>query len=138
MSRLDQYNVTVSIDGTNYGTFDKMTGGAIDSEELKYRPGAMGAEISLGGPVTVSNITVSRLYVLNRDHGFVPAWKGKVGKGVVTVTKQPLDINRAPFGNPIVYSGTLKTLTLPEPDSEGTGSAGMIEMEITMAASVTA
>lgn len=138
MSRLDQYNVTVKVGTTNLGTFDKMTGGEIDSEELKYKPGAMATEISLGGPVTVGNITVSRLYDLNRDHGQVPTIKAAVGKGVVTVTKQPLDVNKAPFGSPIVYTGTLKQLKLPEPDSEGSGTAAMIELEITSTGLVTA
>lgn len=138
MSRLDQYDVSVSIDGTNYGTFDKMTGGDIDSEELKYKPGAMQTEISLGGPVTVANVTVSRLYVLNRDHGFLPTWKAAVGKGVVVVRKQPLDINKTPFGNPVVYTGTLKSLKLPEPDSEGAGTAAQVELEITTTGLVTA
>jgi hypothetical protein len=49
MSRLDQYNVTVSLDGTPLGTFDKMTGGEIDSEETKYKPGGMAPQVSLGG-----------------------------------------------------------------------------------------
>lgn len=131
MSRLDQYNVTVKVGTTNLGTFDKMTGGEIDSEELKYKPGAMQTEISLGGPVTVGNINVSRLYDLNRDHGLVPTIKAAVGKGSVVVTKQPLDINKTPFGSPIVYTGTLKQLKLPEPDSEGSGTAALIELEIT-------
>jgi hypothetical protein len=131
MSRLDQYDVSVSINGTNFGTFDKMTGGDIDSEELKYKPGAMATEISLGGPVTIANITVSRLYVLNRDHPQVATWKAAVGKGAVTVRKQPLDVNKVPFGNPITYTGTLKSLKLPEPDSEGSGTAGIVEMEVT-------
>jgi hypothetical protein len=125
MSRLDQYDVSVSINGTNFGTFDKMTGGDIDSEEL------MATEISLGGPVTIANITVSRLYVLNRDHPQVATWKAAVGKGAVTVRKQPLDVNKVPFGNPITYTGTLKSLKLPEPDSEGSGTAGIVEMEVT-------
>lgn len=138
MSRLDQYNVTVAIDGVNYGTFDKMSGGDMDSEELKYKPGAMADEISLGGPITVANVTVSRLYKLNRDHVSVPAWKKAVGKGAAVITKQPLDVNKSPFGNPIVYTGTLKMLKLPEPDSEGGGSAGLVEMEFTISGQPTA
>lgn len=138
MSRLDQYDVSMSINGTNYGTFDKMTGGDIDSEELKYKPGAMATEISLGGPVTVANVTISRLYDLARDHPQVPSWKAAVGKGTVVVRKQPLDVNRTPFGNPIVYTGTLKMLKLPEPDSEGSSTPAMVEMEITTTGLVTA
>lgn len=138
MSRLDQYDVSISVNGTNLGTWDKMSGGAIDSEELKYKPGAMATEISLGGPITVGNVTVSRLYDLQRDHPLVPTLKGAVGKGVVVVRKQPLDLNRSPFGNPIVYTGTLKTLTLPEPDSEGSGSPAMVELEISSAGIVSA
>jgi hypothetical protein len=137
MSRVDQYDVSVSINGTNTGTWDKMTGGNIDSSETKYRPGAMAPQISLGGTVEVSNITVSRNYVLTRDHPLVPFIKGGVGKASIVVKKQPLDVDGHPFGKPIVYTGKLKQLTLPEPDSEGT-AAGMVELEVSTAGMVTA
>lgn len=136
MSRVDQYDVTVAIDSTKLGTFDKQTGGNIDSSETKYKPGAMAPQVSLGGSVEVSNVTVSRLYVLERDHVLVPFMKGRVGKGTVVVTKQPLDVDGHPFGNPIVYSGKFKQLSLPEPDSEATGAA-LMEIEVSTVGMVT-
>ena len=135
MSRQDQYNVTVSIDGTDLGTFDKLTGFEIDSEEVKYKPGAMAPQLSLGGSISVSNGNVSRLYDLNRDHSKVPFLKSKVGKGNVTVTKQPLDINGSPFGEPVVFTGKLKQVKLPDADSES-NAAALVELEVSSAGKV--
>lgn len=130
MSREDQYNVTVSIDGTNLGTFDKMSGGEIDSDETRYRPGNLGPHVSLGGSVNVGNLTVQRLYDLSRDHTKVAFLKGRVGKGTMVVSKQSLDVNGNAFGKPVVYTGKLKQLTLPDVDSESSDAA-MIELEMT-------
>lgn len=132
MSRQDQYNVTVTVDTTQLGTFDKMTGGELDSEELKYKPGAMAAEVSLGGSQTVSNLVLSRLYRLDRDLSQVPFLKSRVGKGDVTVAKQSLDVDGNPFGTPIIYRGKLKKLTLPEVNSEGSNAA-LLELEVSSA-----
>lgn len=131
MSREDQYNVSVVIAGTNLGTFDTMDGGEIDSEELKYRPGGMAPQISLGGSKSISNVTVGRLYDLARDHSLVAFLDGQVGKGAATVTKQPLDTDGNAFGKPIVYTGKLKQLTLPGHNSESSDAA-MIELEISV------
>src|SRR4051812_2915962 len=114
MSRVDQYDITVQIGGTRLGTWDKFSGGEIDSEETKYKPGAMAPQVSLGGSVMVGNVTISRLYVLNGDHGRAATYKSWVGKAAVTVTKQPLDVDGHPFGSPLVYNGTLKRVTFPE------------------------
>jgi hypothetical protein len=132
MSRLDQYSVTVSLDGNSLGVFDKMTGGEIDSEETKYKPGAMGPQVSLGGSVTVNNVTVSRLYRLDRDKAIEATLKSRVGKGQVKVTKQSLDVDGNAFGTPLVYSGTFKQLTFPEPDSESSAAA-LVALEISSA-----
>lgn len=137
MSRLDQYSVSVSVNGLNLGVFDKMTGGNIDSEELKYKPGGMAPHVSLGGSVNVSNVMVSRLYDLARDHTRIPLLKGLVGKGSVTVRKQPLDINGAAYGKPIVYTGILKALNPPEPDSES-NAAALLELEVSTVGLVSA
>jgi hypothetical protein len=144
MSRQDQYNVSMTVDGYLTGTWDKLEGGEIDSEENKYRPGAMGAHVSLGGSVEVGNLTISRLYDLQRDHGAVGS-KGnpgtihwmieRTGKGQCVISRQPLDIDGNAFGDPIVYSGTLKTVTPPEVDSESS-DAGLLECEITPSGTV--
>lgn len=132
MSRQDQYNVTVSIDGEDKGTWDKMEGGEVDSEERKYRPGNMATEVSLGGSVSVGNVTVTRLYELARDHLNVKAMMARAGKGTVVVKKQPLDVDGNPFGSPLVYQGTLKAVTPPEVDSES-NDPGLLAIEVSSA-----
>lgn len=140
MSREDQYNVTVTVsyvrDGTrqtqSLGTFDGFTGGDVDSEETKFWPGGLGQQISLGGRRTVNNFTVSRLYDLVRDHPLMGWLMGGVGKADVTATKQPLTIDGAATGRPLVYQGKLKSVTPPDHDSES-GSAAKFEMEISSA-----
>lgn len=134
-TRQDQYNVTVSVNGNSYGTWDKMSGGDIDSEETKYNPGAMGASISLGGRKTVSNVTVQRLYDLQRDHALMPGLIAMVGKANMVVSKQPLDADGNAFGAPIVYTGKLKMVQLPEHDSES-NTAAMVSLEMSSAGTV--
>jgi hypothetical protein len=137
MSRLDQYEVSVALNGANLGVFDKMTGGHIDSEELKYKPGGMAPQVPLGGSVTVGNATVERLFSLARDLPLVPMIKAAVGKGTVVITRQSLDINGSPFGKPITWSGTLKQFTFPEPDSES-NAAALFQLEVSTGGTVTA
>lgn len=132
MSRKDQYSVSVSIDGTDYGVWDTMSGGDVDSDEKKYKPGGMAPEISLGGSRTVNNVKVSRLYDLNRDHPVIKTLMSLAGLGTATVKKQPLDVNGNTFGAPIVYQGKLKTVTPPDADSES-GDAAMVELEVSSA-----
>jgi hypothetical protein len=129
MSRQDQYNVTVAIEGLGQlGTFDTFKGGEVDSDEQKYRPGGMADPVSLGGAVTMGNVTVSRNYVLNRDHDTIHTLLSLAGKATITVSKQPLDTNRVPYGRPLVYTGKLKTVTPPEHDSTSSDPA-MLELE---------
>lgn len=138
MSRQDQYAVTVNVDGRDFGIWDKLSGGEIDSSETKYKPGNMGPAVSLGGSVEVGNVTVSVLYRLavfqssaDQIHWLI----GRVGKGQVTVNRQPLDTDGNAYGKALVYRGTLKTVTPPEIDSESSDAA-LLEMEITPAGTV--
>jgi len=135
MSRQDQYAVSMTVDGTKFGVFDKLSGGEIDSEETKYKPGGMAPPVSLGGSVEVGNLTISRLYVLNRDHDTIHWLISRVGKGQVVVSRQPLDVDGNAYGRPLVYTGTLKTVTPPEVDSESSDAA-LVECEITPAGTV--
>jgi hypothetical protein len=130
MSRQDQNAITLTIDGVDLGVWDKLEGGEVDSEETKYRPGNMGSQISLGGSVEVGNLTLSRLYMLSRDHDRVHWLIGRVGKGNATAARHLLDTDGNVYGRAIVYTGKLKTVTLPDVDSESSDAA-LIECEIT-------
>lgn len=128
--RKDQYDTTVTVDGTDLGTFDSLTGGEVDTDELTYRPGAMGARISLGGVVNVGAVVVGRLYQLERDHLNIHWLMGRAGKADVVVKKQPLDVDGNAFGRPLTYQGKLKRVSPPEVDSEAS-EAAIIEIEVT-------
>jgi hypothetical protein len=136
-TRQDTYSVHVHITPpgasapVDFGIWDKMSGGEVDSDETKYNPGGMAPPVSLGGRKNTGNVTYSRLYRLVRDHDHAQSFINWVGRARVTISKQPLDVEGNVYGTPIVYHGTLKRVTFPEVDSESSG-AGMVEMEVTV------
>lgn len=130
MSRKDQYDVKLSVDGTDLGTWDTLTGAEIDSDETTYKPGAMGARVSLGGSTNIGTVVVGRLFDLTRDLSVVHWLISRVGKGSAVISKQSLDVDGNVFGRPLVYTGKLKKVTPPEVDS-ASSDAALIELEIT-------
>lgn len=133
--RQDQNAVTFSLDGVDLGVWDKLSGGEIDSEETRYKPGGMGAPITLGGSVEVQELTISRLYMLSRDHDRIHWLISRVGKGIGVVARQPLDPDGNAYGAPLVYTGTLKTVNPGEIDSESS-DALLVECALTPAGTV--
>jgi hypothetical protein len=133
--RQDQYDVKVSVDGQDLGTWDKFTGGEVDSDETTYKPGGMAPRISLGGSVNVGAVTVSRLFDLTRDEPLVHWLISRAGKGQAVVSKQPLDVDGNVNGRPLVYSGKLKQVNPPEVDSESSDAA-LVALEMTPAGTV--
>lgn len=129
-TREDTWLVSLAIDGRDLEVWDKWSGGEIDSDESKYRPGGMAAEVSLGGTRTLGEITIGREYDFLRDHPLVPWLFNRVGSGRCVMGRQPLDVNGVPQGSPTTYTGTLKTLTLPDIDSMS-NDAAIIELAIT-------
>lgn len=128
-TREDMWAVTVEVDGLgDLGVFDKRTGGDVDSDEQKYRPGAMAQPVSLGGAITMSNVVLERNYVLERDHPFVHQLLGLVGVAEIHCSAQPLDYNKVPFGRPIVESGKIKNVAWPDHDSTSS-NPGMLHIE---------
>ena len=121
--RTDQWSETLILDGEPLGVWDTFEGGEGDSEETTYRPGGMGAAVSLGGPTTVGAITLGRLLVLERDWELVKFLMSRRGKGDCSVSRQPLDTDGNPWGEPLVYRGTLKTVTPPGSDSNSSDPA---------------
>ena len=133
--RQDQFSVTVSVANKPLGTFSKMTGGEADSDETKFKPGGMAAHVSLGGSVEIGNVTVTRLEDAAELVTNTKWLIGQVGKGKCTVTKQPLDADGHAFGDPLVYTGTLKTVKPTEHDASSS-DAGELELEISVSGTV--
>jgi hypothetical protein len=129
MSRSDQYEVTVTVEGLGaLGVFDTFKGGEVDSDEQKYRPGGMGDPVSLGGSVTMGNVTVTRNYKLERDHPIIHTLMSLAGRAIIWAVKQPLDIYKVPYGRPLIYQGKIKMVKAPEHDSTSSDPA-MLEIE---------
>jgi hypothetical protein len=129
MSRQDQHQVTLVVDGRPCGVFDKRTGGGVDSTETKYRPGSMGSERSLGGSQMVPNVTITRLFDGPRDLDLVRWLYTHAGKARVSCSDQLLDADGLPYGRPDVYTGVLKKVMKADSDSNSTG-AGTYDVEI--------
>lgn len=124
-----QYSVTASVQGYGpLGVFDTMTGGETDSTDTKHHPGAMGPEEPLGGPATTSNVVISRNFKFARDRQLRHQLRPLCGKRNLTIKKQPLDVDGHPIGNPEVFTGVLKRIQTPEPDSDS-GDMAMVEIE---------
>lgn len=130
-TRQDQFVVRLTINGANFGIWDKKTGGELDSETTTYYPGNMGAQQDLGGRPTAGNITLSRLYDRQGDHDIINTLLAAVGKGNVTVSQRPLDENNNEYGKSIIWNGRLKRVTPPDVDSES-GTAAIYEIEISI------
>lgn len=124
--REDLYVCTVQVQlgntVVNLGVFDTFSGGEVDSEDTKYARGGLADEESLGGRRHVGNVTVGRLY--DEMMQLQEPWlDSAVGRGIGTVTKQPLDEAGNAFGRPRVYTGKLLTMTPPDHDSESSDAA---------------
>ena len=138
-TRQDTFQVTLMVEHPhvannmiNYGVWDTKTGGEIDSEERLYYPGGMAPPYSLGGRVTPGQVTLSRNHRLGRDHDNIQQLIDAVGVSRISIHVQPMDRYKNIYGRPIIYTGTLKTVTLPEHNSETTSDPGMLEVVCTI------
>lgn len=134
IKREDGYSVALTIDGLDFGVWDALDGGGIDSEETRYKPGGLAAEVALGGTRTRSNITLRKLY----DEGIHASYHWldeRAGRAAVVVTRQPLDTDGNAYGRPLIYKALLKAVTPPTVDSTSS-DAGLIEIEVTPSATL--
>jgi len=126
-----------------FGIWDTRSGGEIDSDERLYYPGGMLPPYSLGGRPTPNQMTIARNYRIGRDHMGTAGPPGvqtlidAVGVSRVIVTVFPMDRFKNQSSRAIVWTGTLKTVNLPEHNSESASDPGMIELTITVDAKPT-
>lgn len=134
-SRQDQWLNTLTIDGASYGTWDTLTGGDVQASEVKFKPGGMQPEISLGGSPTTNNITMTRLLVAESHWDLIRGLMSRAGKAPCTVARQPLDTDGNPYGKPMVYRGNLLQVMPGDADSNAT-SQHMWTVVISVAGSI--
>jgi hypothetical protein len=122
-----QTRVTASVGTINLGLCSFKGGGQTEAEETKYRKGSMQPQESLGGPTSVENVTIRKLFDPEM-RGLFHALSAMVGKATMTVTSQPLDADGNPQGRPQVYSGILNRVTPPESNANA-NDAAELELE---------
>lgn len=122
-TREQLFLVTLSIDGTDLGIWDKWDGGDKESASVKYRSGGDPDEEDLGGPINYTDITISRNYRLSRDAGIIGFLFQKVGIGLCVVSKYPLNRDYSVYGPYIQAQGPLKNVVDPKVDSNAANPA---------------
>lgn len=120
--RQDQWSNTVTIDGVRWGVWDTLAGGEPAAGETKYKPGGMQPERSLGGSVSVGNLTLGRLLDAGDWEPMRQLMIGRCGKAPCHVARQPLDVDGNAFGRPLTYTGKLLQVTPGDTDSNADGA----------------
>lgn len=111
-------SVTYRGETRDFGIFDTWSGGNATSDNTKHRRGAMGSQVTVGGPKTIEDVTITRDYDQVRDHQHAHWLFGCVGRARVVARKSVLDENGVAFGRPLVVSGVLVGYNHPEADSD--------------------
>lgn len=109
--------ITVAVNGTPLGVWDRRSGGASTAEVGKYRPGGMAAQKTRKGLPVADDLTVGREYEAERDAEIARWLRTISGTANVTVNSQPLDDNKVPFGKPTTWTGTLNSVDTGDEDS---------------------
>jgi hypothetical protein len=136
-TRQDTFIVRATLNNVSIGVWDKKTGGAYDSDDIKYYPGGMLPPIMLGGKKTTDNITLQRNYDRIDDHDKISTLLNAVGSGVVSISQRPMDPEGHEWpGKSVTWSGILKRVMVPDVDSEST-TASLVEIEVTINAAPT-
>ena len=99
------------------GLYDKFSGGNVTAAITKYRPGGMGPEITYPSLPVIGDVTVSRVYVEERDQQLIASLNAIVGNQYGTVSVQPLDGSGNVLGSPRTYRGRLASVNDGNADS---------------------
>ena len=106
-----QWLPSLTVDGLgDVGVFDSFTGGDTATSPQKHRPGGMGDEVSYLGLPVYSDVTISRVYDQGRDQALLSVLRGLAGSTYGTISLQPLDQNKQPWGSPRTFRGRISSL----------------------------
>jgi hypothetical protein len=122
-SRQSTFRVSLSVDGVDYGVWEKKTGGKTSGNTQVLKPGGMGPQQSLGGTPTTDTLTLTRNFDRVRDQPMLGQLRAGVGRSLCVAKVQPLDADGNAYGNADVYNGTLDAVAPPDVDSSSDSSA---------------
>lgn len=129
-STASHFLVTVTVNGVQIGEFDAMSGGDPTNETSKHVTGGR-RRVALPGIPDVADVVVRRAFYHQRDHSIARQLRALIDRAEVTISRQPLDGDRRPFGRPDLFSGVLAGVTYPETDQEST-DVSMLELTVTV------
>lgn len=121
--RSDTWKNTVTVNGALFppntdGIWDTFKGGDVDSVASVYHPGGMKDQEAVGGQPTISTVTLEKALDLVADWASVQQlMTGGAGNSPITISRQPLDIDKNPSGTPLTYNGILKSVAPGDTDS---------------------
>jgi hypothetical protein len=128
--REDEADITLTINGSpildNFATYE---GGDLTANTAKTRPGNTRKQVSVGGPATRSDITITTQFTDTAANA-VDALEALTGNGSCVVAIQWLDGSDSPIpGAGFTRTGTLKTVTPPNANIDG-NAVGMLSIVI--------
>lgn len=110
--------ITVSVNGQTIGTFDTAEGGAALSPSAQHRSGGNAIQTSYRTLPKFSEMVVSRVLNLATDWELLRTLITQAGVVTGQVTKQPIDQNRAAYGNSRTATGMFLGVDEPKTDSD--------------------
>lgn len=125
----NQFLVTLSRNGKDYGKFDSFTGGKGTTNTARYREGGEAEKKPIGGTKDREPITSTRRYKFERDHPIFKELDRLRGTDGWSILKHPLDADMNVIGEPIPFTGVLEGVEGPDSDSNSDGEVAMLSLE---------
>jgi hypothetical protein len=112
--REDMAEIRVWLDGVPFGeSWKEVTGGNLEADSAKARPGGMGNEVAAGGPASRTDLTV-RTNMTDVVAGWHASFEPRVGIGGVTVQLAWMDRDRNVTATKTTRKGILAQANLPD------------------------
>lgn len=128
--------VTLKVGDADWGVWDTRTGGKLAGGGTTYRPGGTTKQLALGGPPTIDNVVLTRIYDADRDHAPLEGLLNSIGRRC-QVSQRILDEDGNVFKQPLIWSGRLLSVEAPDYDSNSTDAA-LVTVEIAVDGNPTA
>jgi hypothetical protein len=127
--RADMAKITVSVDSQQVGPdmWATFSGGGLDTDDQKTRPGGMQNQVAIGGPTSRDDITVTTQFT-DAVASVAKALELRTGRGSLSVTITYMDMDGNPIaGHAFTRTGVLKTVKIPDVDVN-TGDVAFLEV----------